>query len=149
MKVMKKQSEPSAIDTMRREMDRFFDDLVPFSWRKENGGRMIDSWSPNTDLTEDDDKFIVKMDIPGMNKDNIEVNYQDNRLIITGERKEEEEEEKKDFIRKERYHGSFYRSFTLPKAIKEDQIKAKFKEGVLTVNLPKTEISKPKTVKVE
>ncbi len=58
-------------------------------------------------------------------------------------------EKEKDFIRKERYQGSFYRSFTIPKGVKEDEIEAKFKEGVLTVNLPKMETSKPKTVKVE
>jgi len=149
MKLTRQHTKPTTIETLRKEMDQFFDDLIPFSWKRENGGRMMDTWSPNADITEDEKQFIVKVDVPGMTKNNIKVNFDENRLIVMGERVEEEEEKEKDFIRKERYEGSFYRSFTLPKGVKEDEIKAKFKEGVLTINLPKMEISKPKTVKVE
>lgn len=150
MKITKRKSEPTAIESMRREMDRFFDELTPFSWMRENnGGSMMDVWTPSTDMSEDENEYIIKMDIPGMTKDDIEVNFEDNRIIIRGERSEEEEEEKKDYIRKERYDGSFYRSFTIPKTVEEDQIKAKFEEGVLKINLPKAEVSKPKEVKVE
>jgi len=150
MKITKRKSEPTAIESMRREMDRFFDELTPFSWMREtNGGSRMDVWAPNTDMSEDENEYVIKMDIPGMTKDDIEVNFEDNRITIRGERSEEEREEKKDYIRKERYKGSFYRSFTIPKTVDEDQIKAKFEEGVLKVNLPKAEVSKPKEVKVE
>jgi len=150
MKITKRKSEPTAIESMRREMDRFFDELTPFSWMREtNGGSRMDVWAPNTDMSEDENEYVIKMDIPGMTKDDIEVNFEDNRITIRGERSEEEKEEKKDYIRKERYKGSFYRSFTIPKTVDEDQIKAKFEEGVLKVNLPKAEVSKPKEVKVE
>lgn len=150
MKITKRKSEPTAIESMRREMDRFFDELTPFSWMRENnGGSIMDVWAPSTDMSEDENEYVIKMDIPGMTKDDIEVNFEDNRIIIRGERSEEEEEEKKDYIRKERYDGSFYRSFTIPKTVEEDQIKAKFEEGVLKINLPKAEVSKPKEVKVE
>lgn len=150
MKITKRKSEPTAIESMRREMDRFFDELTPFSWlRENNGGSMMDVWTPSTDMSEDENEYVIKMDIPGMTKDDIEVNFEDNRIVIRGERSEEEKEEKKDYIRKERYSGSFYRSFTIPKTVDEDQIKAKFEEGVLKINLPKAEVSKPKEVKVE
>jgi HSP20 family protein len=150
MKITKRKSEPTAIESMRREMDRFFDELTPFSWMREtNGGSRMDVWAPNTDMSEDENEYVIKMDIPGMTKDDIEVNFEDNRITIRGERSEEEREEKKDYIRKERYKGSFYRSITIPKTVDEDQIKAKFEEGVLKVNLPKAEVSKPKEVKVE
>ena len=150
MKITKRKSEPTAIESMRREMDRFFDELTPFSWMRENnGGSMMDVWAPSTDMSEDENEYVIKMDIPGMTKDDIEVNFEDNRIVIRGERSEEEKEEKKDYIRKERYSGSFYRSFTIPKTVDEDQIKAKFEEGVLKINLPNAEVSKPKEVKVE
>jgi len=150
MKITKRKSEPTAIESVRREMDRFFDELTPFSWMREtNGGSRMDVWAPNTDMSEDENEYVIKMDIPGMTKDDIEVNFEDNRIIIRGDRSEEEKEEKKDYIRKERYEGSFYRSFTIPKTVDEDQIKAKFEEGVLKINLPKAEVSKPKEVKVE
>jgi len=150
MKITKRKSEPTAIESMRREMDRFFDELTPFSrMRENNGGSMMDVWTPSTDMSENENEYVIKMDIPGMTKDDIDVNFEDNRIVIRGERTEEEKEEKKNYIQKERYDGSFYRSFTIPKTVDEDQIKAKFEEGVLKINLPKAEVSKPKEVKVE
>ena len=88
------------------------------------------------------------MDMPGMDKNDIKINIQDERVSITGERKSEEKEEKKDFIRQERYYGSFFRSFKLPAKVKEDEIKASFKDGVLKLIIPKAEVVKPKTIKV-
>ncbi len=148
MKLTKKGTEPSSIDMLRREMDQFFDDMIPFSWSRENGGKELRTWSPNSDITEDEKEYMIRMDIPGMEKENIKVNYQDGRLTITGERKMEESEEKKDYIRRERYSGSFYRSFTLPEAVKEDQIDATFKDGVLKLVVPKAEVVKPKAIKI-
>ncbi|WP_158278649.1 Hsp20/alpha crystallin family protein [Rhodohalobacter mucosus] len=149
MKVVKKRThEPGSIDLLRREMDQFFDDLVPFSWTREKGGRALSAWSPNADMTEDEKEYMIRMDIPGMKKDDINVNFQDGRITISGERKEEEKEEKKDFVRQERYYGSFYRSFTLPENVKEDEIEARFKNGVLELVIPKAEVVKPKSIKV-
>jgi len=133
---------------LRREMDQFFDDLIPFSWMRENSGNTMESWMPTSDISEDDKEYLIKLDLPGMEKNDIKVSYQDKRVIISGERKSEEKEEKKDFIRKERYYGSFYRSFTLPEAVKEDNIQASFKDGVLKLVMPKTEVAKSKTIKV-
>lgn len=148
MKITKRTGEPGAIEVLRREMDHFFDDLVPFSMTKENGGRLMGTWSPNTDITEDEKEYLVRMDIPGMEKNDIKINVLDGRLTITGERKTEEKEENKDFVRQERYQGSFYRSFKLPEKLKEDAIKASFNNGVLKVVVPKAEVVKPKMIEV-
>ena len=147
MKMIKRE-EPRAIDMLRKEMDHFFDDLVPFSLRKENGGSDLRMWSPSVDISEDESEYLIKMDIPGMDKKDIKVNYQDGRLTVTGERKTESKEEKKDYIRQERYRGSFYRSFTLSDAIKDEEIQANFKDGVLKLVVPKTETTKSKSIKV-
>ncbi len=148
MKVIKKTKEPRTIDILRREMDQFFDDLVPFSWSRDNGGRAIGTWTPNADITEDEKEYLIHLDIPGMEKNDIKINFQDGRVTITGEREFEERDEKKDYIRQERYYGSFYRSFKLPEKVKEEKIQATFKNGVLKVVIPKAEVVKPKVIKV-
>jgi HSP20 family protein len=148
MKLTKRKSEPTSVEMLRREMDHFFDDLVPFSWDRENAGRPVTSWSPSADISEDEREYLIHMDIPGMDKNNIKVHFQDGRITITGERTSEEKEEKKDYIRQERFTGSFYRSFTLGDTIKEDDIKATFKDGVLKIQIPKAEAVKPKSIKV-
>jgi len=147
MKMIKRE-EPRAIDMLRKEMDHFFDDLVPFSLRKENGGSDLRMWSPSVDISEDESEYLIKMDIPGMDKKDIKVNYQDGRLTVSGERKTETKEEEKDYIRQERYRGSFYRSFTLTDTIKDEEIQATFKDGVLKLVVPKAETVKPKSIKV-
>ncbi len=149
MKIAKRTKEPGTIDMLRREMDQFFDDLVPFSWSRENGGKTLGTWNPNTDITEDEKEYMIRMDIPGMEKNDIKINVQDGRITVTGERKTEEKEEKKGYVRQERYFGSFYRSFTLPDKLKEDGIQASFKNGVLKLQIPKDAVVKPKTIKVK
>ncbi|SHE90079.1 heat shock protein Hsp20 [Fodinibius roseus] len=149
MKAIQKKSELSPIESIRREMDRFFDDIVPFSRREGGDGMRMELWAPDTDVSETDEEYIVSVDLPGISKEDVEVSYKDNRLTISGERQHEEKEEKEDFLRKERYHGSFTRSFTLPSAGKDDKIKARFKDGVLKVTVPKAEVQKPKTVPID
>lgn len=148
MKLTKRESEPNTIDLLRREMDHFFDDFVPMRWSRENGGKNLGTWTPSADITEDEKEYMIRLDIPGMEKNDIKVNFQDGRLTVTGERKSEEKEEKKDYVRQERYFGSFYRSFTLPEKIKEDAIEATFKNGVLKLVVPKGEIKKAKPIKI-
>ena len=148
MKLTKTRNGPNTIDMLRREMDHFFDDLDPFSWNRENSGKALSTWTPIADITENDKEYQILMDMPGMDKNDIKINIQDERVSITGERKSEEKEEKTDFIRQERYYGSFFRSFKLPAKVKEDEIKASFKDGVLKVLIPKAEVVKPKSIKV-
>ncbi len=92
---------------------------------------------------------MVKAELPGMDKDNIEVNLTDHTLTIKGEKKKEEEIKEKDYYRAERSYGSFFRTVELPKEVHSDKVKAHFKNGILEVRLPKTEEAKAKEVKVK
>lgn len=150
MKALTRFSDVSPLEAIRRDMDRIFDDMTPFSrMRRGNGGFGMELWAPDTDMSETDEAYMVSVDLPGLTKKDVQVSYQDHRLTISGERKGETKEEKKDYIRQERYVGKFTRSFTLPTEIKEDKIKATFKEGVLSVTIPKVEAKKPKTVNID
>lgn len=149
MRSLIKKTETSPIDELRREMDHLFDEMVPFSWFREKEGNGFDLWAPNTDMVETDNEYIITVDLPGIPKEEVNISFKDNRLTISGERKKEDTEEKENYMRRERYFGSFLRSFTLPNAVKEEDIKAKYNDGVLSVTIRKAEESKPKTVKVE
>jgi HSP20 family protein len=92
---------------------------------------------------------VVKAELPGMEKDNIEVNISDHFLTIRGEKKKEEETKEKDYYRSERSYGSFLRTVELPKDIHADKVKASFNNGVLEVRMPKTEEAKKKEIKVK
>lgn len=106
-------------------------------------------WSPDVDIYENKDSIVVKADLPGVDKDKIHVEVKDNILTIRGERKEEKESKDQNVYRVERRFGEFYRSFTLPEKVDASKIKAKYKDGILEVTLPKPEESKGKEVKVE
>jgi len=147
MKLAKRRNE-STIDMLRREMDQIFDDLVPFSWHRENDDRISATWAPSADISENEKEYRIHLDIPGMEKEDIKVNVQDGRITVTGDRKVEEEQKNGDAIRRERYYGSFYRSFSLPEKVLEENIQAQFKNGVLRLTVPKAEVVTPKSIKV-
>ena len=111
----------------------------------------IPEFSPSVDIFEEGNEVIIKAELPGMNKDDIDVNISDDVITISGEKKSEERVEKKDYFRIERSHGSFSRSMTLPSEIQTDKVKAVFKDGVLEVRIPKSEsaIQKVKKVKID
>jgi len=105
--------------------------------------------SPSVDIFEEGDDIVVKTELPGMTKDDIEVNITENRITLSGEKKKEEKVEKRDYYRLERSYGSFRRSFDLPAEVQTGKAKASFKNGVLEVRIPKTEEAKKKVQKVE
>lgn len=105
-------------------------------------------WSPRMDLMETDDNYHLQVDLPGVEKGDVSITVDDNRLSIRGERHEESRMEGTNAVRMERSFGTFYRSLRLPKTVKQDQIKASFKHGVLSVDIPKTEKSKPKKIEI-
>lgn len=109
----------------------------------------VADWVPRVDITEDDKEYIIKAEIPEVDKKDVKVTVQDGVLTIHGERKQEKEENNKRFHRIERFYGTFLRSFALPEDVGEDKLKAEFKDGMLLVHLPKTEKSKPKAVEVQ
>lgn len=106
-------------------------------------------WMPDVDIEERDSEFVVLADLPGMQAKDIEVSMKDNVLTIRGERVEEKEEKKKDYTRKERREGKFYRVFSLPNTADSEKIKAKVKDGVLEVIIPKREQKQFKKIAVE
>lgn len=104
--------------------------------------------SPSVDIFEEGDDVVVKSELPGMTKDDIEVNITENSITISGEKKSEEKVERKNYYRLERSYGSFCRSFELPTEIQPDKATASFKNGVLEVRLPKSEEAKKKARKI-
>lgn len=105
--------------------------------------------SPSVDIFEEGEDIVVKGELPGMEKENVEVNITDDTITISGEKKKEEKVEKKNYYRLERTSGSFSRSFTLPAEVQVDSAKASFKNGILEVRIPKTEEAKKKSQKVK
>jgi HSP20 family protein len=106
-------------------------------------------WGPAVDITDEKDKLLVKADIPGMSKDQIEVSVHNDVLTIKGEKKQEKETKEKDYVRTERFYGAFNRTLSLPTEVDGDKVKAIYKEGVLEIMLPKKEGAKSKMVKVQ
>ena len=108
-----------------------------------------ETWAPAVDIHENDDSFVVKADLPGVNKDDIQIDLKDNTLTLKGEKKFENKVSKDNYIRVERSYGTFVRSFTLPQNVDAEKIKATYKDGVLELTLPKKEEAKPKQIKVD
>jgi len=107
-------------------------------------------WAPSVDIEEEDDKYLIKADLPGVDKKDIEVKLENGVLSIRGEKKTEKETGKgTKHHRTERFHGTFARSFTLPDAVKPDQVDAAYKDGVLSLTIPKAEESKPKSIDIK
>ncbi|WP_435547860.1 Hsp20/alpha crystallin family protein [Desulfobacterium sp. N47] len=106
-------------------------------------------WAPRVDIAETDTEFIIKAEIPEISKDDVKVTIDNGILTIKGERKKEKEEKGKKYHRIERYYGNFIRSFTLPDNVDESNIKASFKDGMLSLNIKKTKESKPKLIEVK
>jgi HSP20 family protein len=131
---------------LRQEIDRLFED--PFSLLTDNTSFFQD-WSPSVDIYEDKDKYVVKAELPGMRRDDIEVSMNGDTLTISGERKQEEEKKEGQNYRSERFFGRFQRSITLPAEVQANKIDASYKDGILTITLPKSEAAKPKQIPVK
>jgi HSP20 family protein len=106
------------------------------------------AWAPALDVREDADNFVIRAELPGLKRDDISVSLQDGALVISGERSVEKVEEGVEIHRQERYYGKFQRALSLPAPVAADKIKAQYKDGVLTVTLPKAEEAKPKQIDI-
>jgi HSP20 family protein len=133
------------LGALQREIDRLLGVVVN---EQDEGSELVPTWVPHTDISETNDRYILRMDMPGIPKEAIKVELKDDLLTVSGERKVEYEEDKEDSHRIERIYGHFYRSFTFPQASDPDGVKASLKEGVLTVEVPKREGSQPRTVEI-
>ncbi len=106
------------------------------------------TFSPVVDLHETEDAYVVEADMPGLKKNDIDIQVVENVVTLKGRREEKNEEKKKNYHRVERFHGSFQRSFAIPGGLEHDGIQANFKDGVLTVTLPKPAENKPRRISV-
>lgn len=144
----------SELPRWEREMDRMMEDFFgrrflprwPERWFRTEG---LQLHAPAVDVFEEKDEIVVKAEIPGIEKDSIEVNLSDHILTIKGEKKQEEEVKEENYYRSERSYGSFVRTLELPKDVQADKVKATFKNGVLEVRMPKTEQAKAREIKVK
>lgn len=133
-------------------IDRFFNDSAPngLSNRQTDVVPTNRTWMPPVDIFETDDAFIVTADLPGLTKDDLEIDLENNLLTVSGERRFEKgtEDSGTKFRRVERAYGSFRRSFNLPSSVDAGKVEATFKDGVLTLNLPKAELAKARKIAV-
>ncbi len=114
------------------------------NYRPENGP----AWAPALDVLEDDEKVTIVLDAAGLKSEDFDLSLQDGDLTISGERKQEEDSQKGESFRSERFFGRFSRTITLPSPVKAEAVQASYKDGVLTVTLPKAEEAKPKKITV-
>lgn len=136
------------------EVERMFDDFLgkrlrPFWDERWWPTRTTGISTPPVDLYEGKDELVAKVELPGIARDDIQINITDNRLTIKGEKKKETEVKEEDYHRSERYFGSFIRSIELPGDVQAEKTRASFSNGVLEIHLPKTEQSKRKEIKVK
>ena len=129
--------------SFRDEINRLFD-----TGATARESSFFSGWSPTLDLYDEKDRFLVSVELPGMKKDEINVSFQDGVLTVSGERKHEHEGKEGQTFRSERYFGKFQRSVTLPASVDAAKINATYKDGVLTLDLPKAEEAKPKQIQV-
>ena len=105
-------------------------------------------WTPSVDISETDDTFEVRAELPGVAKDDLHVSVKDNLLTLSGEKRQENVDDTQNYSRTERRYGNFQRSFTLPAEVNTDDIKAEYTDGVLTLSIPKPEAAKPTEVPI-
>ena len=131
------------VATLQDRVNSLFQDFAG-----DNGTVTAASFAPAVDVYENGEKVVLKLDIPGIKEEDLDIRVENQTLSVRGERKFESEEKEENFHRIERRYGSFFRSFSLPTTVDSESIRANYKNGVLTVELPKRAESKPKQVKV-
>ncbi|MFA5353313.1 MAG: Hsp20/alpha crystallin family protein [Thermodesulfovibrionales bacterium] len=138
------------LEEMRRDMDRLFEDFlspVPRRrrWMKPEGGVIV----PNVEMFDRKNEIVLKAELPGVDKNDIDLTITKDSITLKGEVKREEEVKEEDYYASERSYGSFVRSIALPVEVDSEQAKASFKNGILEIVLPKKEEAKPKEIKIE
>ena len=135
------------MSTLQNRMNSFFNE--PF-FRSDRGDDELSlgAWQPVVDMFENDDKIVIKAELPGVDKKDISVDVKDRVLTLSGERNYDHEVKEENYYRRESAYGKFKRAFNLPADVDPDKIKADFKDGVLKIELPKPETQKPKRIAV-
>jgi HSP20 family protein len=130
---------------LQREVDSLFDRF----FNRTGDERSSAVWAPQTDLVETDEDVQLRLDVPGMSKEDIDINLQNGTLTVSGERTSERTDEGEDYVRVERAFGNFHRTFTLPDAVDHENIEATYEDGVLSINVPKTEESTRRQIEIQ
>lgn len=130
---------------LQRDINQLFDSSLAAP-REEVA---LKAWTPAVDVYEDENAYLIKLELPEVNRDDVKVSLNENTLSISGERRVENEQKRENYHRVERSYGQFYRSFTLPPNVDTGAINAEFKEGMLRLTLPKKEEAKPKQIEVK
>lgn len=141
-------------NTKEQELfNRFFDfdrnvrGWVPFA-PAQGENHTEQTWAPRVDIRETSEGFTFQFDLPGLKQEEIDIEFKEDNLTVRGERKLEQEEKREGYVRTERYHGKFQRSFTLKAPVDGDRVTATYRNGVLEIVLPKAEAVKPKKIAV-
>ena len=131
------------------DLQRGINQLFGESFGSPSENVALKAWAPAVDVYEDENAFLIKAELPEVNRDEVKVSLNENTLSISGERRVENEEKRENYHRVERSYGQFYRSFTLPPNVNAEAINAQFKDGVLRITLPKRDETKPKQIEVK
>ena len=133
--------------SIQDRMNKLFEQTISRSRADE--GIAATTWMPSVDIYETPETIVMKAELPGLGREDIDIQIRDNTLTLRGERRFAKDVHEENYLRIERAYGSFQRSFTLPTTIQQEKIRAVFKDGVLELTLPKAEGSKPKKIAIE
>jgi HSP20 family protein len=137
------------MSTVANQMERLFDQMLGQGLRRSSEERSLrGAWMPAINILEKDEAIVISADLPGLRAEDVEVTVEEGVLTIRGERKLEELSEGDTYHRVERLYGSFERTFTVPNSVDTENISAQFRNGVMTLTLPKREESKPRSIKI-
>jgi len=147
---------------LQREMNKIFDSVFPTQRKATEEGFESAVWRPVVDVHEDENRYIIDAELPGLTREDVKISFQDGTLTISGERNYQYEKKnpsngnngengakEKNCHRMERFYGKFYRSFSFPTAVNPDAINARFENGVLIVTIPKAEAVKPRQIAIQ
>jgi HSP20 family protein len=135
------------VTSLRDQVNRLFDEMAsPRAESREGGAPRM--WAPLVDITENENEVVVTLDVPGVDRDGIDVQLTGENLVVRGERKFERQE-KTSYVHLERPQGTFSRSFTIGVPVQADRVSASYRDGVLTISLPKAEAVKPRKVQIQ
>ncbi len=133
--------------TTQDRFNRLFNETLPQLFGEE--GWASRNWAPAVDIYETDQELVLKAELPGVDPKDVEVRVEDNTLFLKGQRNIRKEVKEENYHRVERSYGTFSRTFALPSSIDADKVTAEYKDGVLTLTMPKREEAKPKTIKID
>ena len=131
--------------SLPRELDRWMEEALAGWGRGEN----LRSWFPVTDVSETPEHLILRLEVPGMKRDDVKISVENNVLTVRGEKRQESAQENESWYRTERSYGAFERSFSLPPHVDPDNVRASLDSGVLTVKLPRREEARPREIPIE